>query len=123
MNDVPSPDRQRVVDGTNQQIGEQSFGTVAGGNATIHDPEPWLVFFRTYLHDIDQGRNRRDEELAHELAEARKALSDLAWQFSDYQRMVSDRFAADAIRRRTDRLFAAATLFVAVAALGIALFL
>lgn len=95
------------------------FGQVEGG-ASINDPAPWLAFFRSYLHDLDQQRTQRDEVLAHEITEARKALSRLASDFADYQRFVSDRFTADAEYRRVTRLLATAALVIAVIALGIA---
>ena len=111
--------RRAALDATGQQAGDQTFGNVAGGD--INDPGPWLEFMRGYLHDLDQRRTRRDDELAHELKEARAAVEHLQAMFSAYQRFVSDRFAADATRRATDRLIAVAALLVAVAALGIAL--
>lgn len=109
-----------TLDAAGQQVGDQQ-NTAAGGDIHQNDPGPWLEFMRGYLLELDQGRNQRDEALAHEIAEGRKVLAALSREFDYYQRFVSDRLAADAARRTTDRLLAVAALLVAVLALGIAL--
>lgn len=112
----PTPPRP-IVDANQQQIGEQRINAAGG---SINDPGPWLEFFTRYLWELDQSRTRRDDELSHEIDAARKTLANLEELFSAYQRFMSDRLAADATRRRTDRLLAVAALVVAVIALGIA---
>lgn len=112
----PTPPRP-IVDAANQQIGEQRINAAGG---SINDPGPWLEFFTRYLWELDQSRTRRDDELSHEIDAALTALRQLDERFDLYQHLVSSRLAADASRRRTDRLLAVAALVVAVIALGIA---
>lgn len=105
------------------QSGDHHVGNVAGGNVSTNDPGPWLTFLRGYLHDLDAQRQRRDEELAHELAEARDAIARLGDEVELYQASIAARlsFVLDALR--VARLVAAAALLVAALALGLAVLL
>lgn len=109
-------------DNRGAQSGDQTHRDSAGGDIiTTNDPGPWLAFIRSYLHDADQQRTKRDDELAAELVAAQSALDRLSEQFDIYQHFVSNRLAVDAARASTTRLLAVAALVVAVVASGIAL--
>lgn len=112
-----------LIDKSGSQGGDEQIGNVAGGNISHNDPGPWLAFVRGYLHDLDQQRNRRDEELAAELAAARKAMARLSDEFELYQEAIGNRMAYVLDALRLARLVAAAALLVACAALAMSLFL
>lgn len=73
------------------------------GDVSYNDPAPWLAFFKSYLHDVDAHRQRRDEELA-------KALDVLEREFSAF-----------AAQLYLLRLLSVASLLLAALALALSL--
>jgi hypothetical protein len=119
-----APRRKRtasIYSAPEQNVGEQE-NTVAGGNISTNDPGPWLEFVRGYLHDLDQRRTRRDDELGQEIILAHKAMDRLSDEFDLYRDGIRAALTAAMVYARTTRLIAVAALVAAVIAIGVAVF-
>lgn len=112
-----------AVDNSGAQTGDQSYGSVAGGNISTNDPGPWLTFMREYLHDLDSQRQRRDEELSAELRLAHMEIDRLGDEVRLYQAAIGARMAAERDAAHLSRLIAAAALALAALALALSILL